>query len=239
MTAALLGAATVAVVVMAGLGTKWGWWPYTVGLGLLVLGGGGGAVATLVAAWRAVRGRASWGDAGTLAAVVGAVAAAGVLAMLASWAVKGATVPRLYDVSTDVDDPPPFVAVLARRPPSSNSAEWGGPRAAARQRRGYPDVVPLTLPDPPEVALARAVEAARASGWEIVEIDRAAGQFEATDRTKWFGFSDDIVVRVRPAEGGTRVDVRSASRVGRSDVGTNAQRIRAYLARVQAGEVVR
>ena len=69
-------------------------------------------------------------------------------------------------------------------------------------------------------------------GWEIVDANPGQGRIEATDATFWFGFKDDMVVRVAPTETGSRVDVRSLSRVGRSDVGTNAKRIRAFLARL-------
>jgi uncharacterized protein (DUF1499 family) len=72
-------------------------------------------------------------------------------------------------------------------------------------------------------------------GWEIVDSDPARGRIEATATTPWFGFEDDVVVRVRPQGGGSRVDVRSVSRVGRSDVGTNARRIRADLEELSAG----
>jgi uncharacterized protein (DUF1499 family) len=83
----------------------------------------------------------------------------------------------------------------------------------------------------PERALDEAAVVARQLGWEIVAVDRARGVLEAIDTTFWFRFKDDIVVRLRDrAQGGTRVDVRSKSRIGRSDLGTNARRIRAYLA---------
>jgi uncharacterized protein (DUF1499 family) len=70
-------------------------------------------------------------------------------------------------------------------------------------------------------------------GWEIVAADPATGRIEATATTLWFGFKDDIVVRVSASEQGSRIDVRSVSRVGRSDIGTNAKRIREYLAKLQ------
>jgi uncharacterized protein (DUF1499 family) len=234
MTALLLGLATVAVVVLAGLGTRWGWWPYYVGLGLLAAGGGLGALATVVTAVRAMGpwrggGAVPWLD------VAGLLPAAAVLCLLATWAVKGATSPPIHDISTDLEDPPPFRAVLARRPPSSNSAVHAGPRLAAKQRKAYPDVAPLTLAAPPEEAMERALAAVHAFEWEVVEVDRAAGRVEATSRTKWFGFRDDVVVRLTPEPGGTRVDVRSASRVGAGDAGTNAKRIRAFLARLAEG----
>jgi uncharacterized protein (DUF1499 family) len=69
-------------------------------------------------------------------------------------------------------------------------------------------------------------------GWEIVAADSAAMRIEATATTRWFGFKDDVVVRIQPADSGSRIDVRSVSRVGRSDVGTNAKRIRSYLDRL-------
>src|SRR5207245_2074399 len=108
-------------------------------------------------------------------------------------------------------------------------AAYGGPAVAAQQHRAYPDLRPVTLPEPPPRAFERALAVARAQGWEIVESSPAEGRIEATDTTRWFGFKDDVVVRVRPEGAGSRVDVRSLSRVGRSDVGKNAARLRAYL----------
>ncbi|MGH7421143.1 MAG: DUF1499 domain-containing protein, partial [Candidatus Rokuibacteriota bacterium] len=86
----------------------------------------------------------------------------------------------------------------------------------------------------PDRVLARAVDVARGLGWEIVAVAPAEGRLEATDRTPWFGFRDDVVVRVRPDGAGSRVDVRSVSRVGRSDLGTNARRIRGFLEALRA-----
>jgi uncharacterized protein (DUF1499 family) len=80
----------------------------------------------------------------------------------------------------------------------------------------------------------RAVSAARKLGWHVVAAAPAEGRLEATDTTRWFGFKDDVVVRIAPAADGSRVDVRSVSRVGRSDLGTNARRIRAFLRELRA-----
>jgi uncharacterized protein (DUF1499 family) len=87
----------------------------------------------------------------------------------------------------------------------------------------------------PGRAFDRAVAAAKAMGWDIVASDPAGGRIEATDTTFWFGFKDDVVVRVTPQPAGSRVDVRSLSRVGGGDLGANAARIRAFLAAVKAG----
>jgi uncharacterized protein (DUF1499 family) len=86
---------------------------------------------------------------------------------------------------------------------------------------------------PPDQAFERALLVARDSGWEIVAAKREEGRIEATDTTFWFGFKDDVVIRITPALDGSRVDVRSLSRVGKSDVGTNAKRIRAYFRKLE------
>ena len=71
-------------------------------------------------------------------------------------------------------------------------------------------------------------------GWTIVAADDAAGRIEASDRSRWFGFTDDIVVRITPSGSGSRIDLRSSSRLGRSDFGVNAARIETYLAALRA-----
>jgi uncharacterized protein (DUF1499 family) len=90
------------------------------------------------------------------------------------------------------------------------------------------------LPAAPDRVFDRALSVARKLGWVVVAAVPAEGRIEATDTTRWFGFKDDVVVRVAPAAGGSRVDVRSVSRVGRSDLGTNARRIRAFLRELRA-----
>lgn len=139
------------------------------------------------------------------------------------------TVPPIHDISTDTDDPPAFVDILPLRVNARNPVEYGGPTVAAQQRTAYPDVVPVTLRVPPSEAFDRAVEAVDEMGWTLVSSNRGEGRIEATDTTFWFGFKDDVVIRIREADGGSRVDVRSLSRVGGSDVGANARRIRAFV----------
>jgi uncharacterized protein (DUF1499 family) len=125
------------------------------------------------------------------------------------------------------------VAILPLRRDASNPPGYGGEAIAAQQLKAYPDVRPLTLTVPPDAAFEKALRAAREAGWDIVESRPDQGRIEATDTTLWFGFKDDIVVRVTASDSGSRIDVRSVSRVGKSDIGTNATRIRNYLSRIQ------
>ena len=144
------------------------------------------------------------------------------------------SVPPIHDITTDIESPPLFVAILPLRADAPNPAEYGGAEIADQQRQAYPDLTSEVFSQSLEPVFEAALAAAEDAGWEIAEADVAAGRIEATDTTFWFGFEDDVVVRITRADAGSRVDVRSVSRVGRSDVGKNAERIRAYLAELAA-----
>jgi uncharacterized protein (DUF1499 family) len=165
------------------------------------------------------------------AVAVGAVAVvAGLVAAVVPfmWQQRAGSVPPIHDISTDLENPPLFDAVVPLRAEAPNSLDRP-PILAQQQREGYPDLAPITLSAPPAQAFDRALAIAQEKGWEIVSADKSSGRIEATDTTTWFGFQDDVVVRLTPWGAGTRVDVRSVSRVGRSDVGTNARRIEDFL----------
>ena len=135
--------------------------------------------------------------------------------------------PPIHDITTDIDNPPPFVAVVPLNTPGRTDYE--GEVIAAQQRQAYPDLLPAMLDVPPAEAFERALAAVYQMRWQLVEADEPAGRIEATDTTFWFGFKDDVVIRVRPAGGGSSIDVRSLSRVGGGDAGTNAARIHEYV----------
>jgi len=141
---------------------------------------------------------------------------------------KAGSVPAIHDITTDTANPPAFQALLAARADAPNPAEYGGAEVAAKQHAAYPDIQPLQFDAPPAKVFPAALETARAMGWDIAAQVPDEGRIEATATTFWFGFKDDVVIRLQPAADGTRVDVRSESRVGGSDVGANAARIRAY-----------
>ncbi len=205
------------------LGTRW-----AIGVfGVAGLASLAAAALALVGLVLALASRAWRSVAGTVLALVLALAAAWPPLVMAR---TGAKVPLIHDITTDTERPPQWVALQPQRAAAENGAAYGGPPVAALQKRGYPDLAPLMLAVPPGRAFARAEAAARSMGWRIVAAAPAEGRLEASDTTRWFGFTDDIVVRVTPAPNGSRIDVRSASRVGRSDLGVNARRIRAYLA---------
>ena len=148
---------------------------------------------------------------------------------------RAQSLPKIHDISTDTSDPPAFVAVLPLRQGARNPVDYR-PDTAVQQQRGYADIAPLRLNVTPAEAFARAERAARSMRWQMVDAAPAALRIEATDTTLLFGFKDDIVVRVTPEGAGSRVDVRSTSRVGRSDFGANAKRIRRFMRQLDAAQ---
>lgn len=145
----------------------------------------------------------------------------------------GDALPKIHDITTDTANPPSFIALLEARKASKNGADYD-PAVAAEQQKAYADIQPVVLADvTPDVAFKRAEAAARAMGWEIAAAEAGEGRIEATDTTLWFGFKDDIVIRIAAEGAGSKIDIRSMSRVGLSDMGKNAARIRAFFAKFQ------
>ena len=136
--------------------------------------------------------------------------------------------PPIHDISTDLEQPPVFVELLAERADAPNPSEYGGPEVAAQQRAAYPDIAPLHFAPAPQRVFEAALRSAEDLGWQVAAANPELGRIEASDHTFWFGFVDDVAIRIRPDADGTRVDLRSVSRVGRGDAGANAERIRAF-----------
>ena len=147
-----------------------------------------------------------------------------------NFVVSAMNAPAIHDVTTDLEDPPAFVR--ARILNSPGRPDYEGEEVASQQRRAYPEVHPLMVSLPVEDAFEGALQVARESGWELLGADVSSGMIEASDETFWFGFIDDVVIRIRAQGKGGRVDVRSLSRVGVGDGGTNARRVLAYLERL-------
>lgn len=214
----------------SGLGHKLGFWDFRAGFALLrwsVYGALAAVALTGAGLLGAIRERSTRL---TLAAAPGIVLALATAAVPLIHVRMVESHPPIHDITTDTGNPPQFDALRAVRKEAPNAVAYPGESAAQQQKRAYPGLQPLTVPAAPDAAFAEALAQARAMGWRIAEADEADRRIEATAETFWFGFEDDVAIRVTPVEdGGARVDVRSASRVGVSDLGANAARIRDYL----------
>ncbi|MBB3107830.1 uncharacterized protein (DUF1499 family) [Psychrobacter luti] len=142
---------------------------------------------------------------------------------------KGRSVPPIHDISTDLVNPPEFVAIAPLRADAPNPVEYAGVEAATQQRAAYPELQTLSY----DRAQSELVEATKQAvdhlGWQLVNIDADQGIIEATDRTMWFGFKDDVIVRITDNGSKRLVDIRSKSRIGGSDLGKNTERIHEFI----------
>ncbi|MBH0014360.1 MULTISPECIES: DUF1499 domain-containing protein [unclassified Pseudoalteromonas] len=142
---------------------------------------------------------------------------------------KAEGVPAIHDISTDLVNPPKFVAIAPLRANASNPVEYAGEETAVQQRKAYPELVTLSFAQSKADLMTASEQAVKNLGFAVVSANTATGIVEATDTTTWFGFKDDVVIRIKD-EGSQRfVDIRSKSRVGRSDLGKNAERIHSII----------
>jgi hypothetical protein len=174
----------------------------------------------------------------------------GVLAVVVPYSVSGGvSYPPIHDITTDLDNPPEFVDAVPLRKAANalnnkvNPTDEATPAYFREVKRGertlnvpelqtkaFPDIKPVILPGvAPKEAYERALKAAKAQNWHLSGEHPDEGRIEAWDKTPWFGFVDDVVIRIRPEGDGSRIDVRSLSRIGGGDIGKNAKRIRGFV----------
>ena len=142
---------------------------------------------------------------------------------------KGKSVPPIHDISTDLVNPPEFVAIAPLRADAPNPVEYAGVEVATQQRAAYPELQTLNYTQSKPELVEATKQVIDNLGWQLVNIDTNQGIIEATDRTMWFGFKDDVIVRITDNGSKRLVDIRSKSRVGGSDLGKNAERIHGFI----------
>lgn len=193
---------------------------------------GAAAIEMALAIYALLKGRSGLSGLALAFGIVSLAMALGPIQMFKTAQSEG--VPPIHDITTDVEDPPQFIATAAMRKvcedPKTEKGCMNPPEydreQTAQQLEAYPDIKPILVNADADDAFDASLKAARAIGLDIVEKDRSRGRVEGTATTRWFGFKDDVVIRVRPREGGAVIDIRSKSRIGRSDIRANTDRIR-------------
>lgn len=217
-------------VILSGYGYQWGWWHFSVGFQIIPWGTGAailGSIAGAIGFFRIQERSKNQTITGLVAITIGLAA----LSNFGYWYMevqKG--YPPIHDITTDTVNPPEFNAIVPLRQDAPNPHEYifeDGPAEA--QKEFYPDLNTLTVSMNYDQAYDRALATARKMPWQIVGENRREGRIEAYDKLPWFGFVDDVVIRVDTTEMGSKIDVRSKSRIGRGDLGVNAKRIRSYF----------
>ncbi len=223
----------MAASLTAGLGHRWGLWDASVGLGIFVAAAITALLSVVVSIAGGVFALRDASKGKTLAAALGIALGFTLAGFLHAQVQILRRVPRIHDITTDTQNPPAFLSLLPLRKGAENPPGYEGARIAALQKKGYPDIRPLTFRASGEEIFRRALAAADAMGWQVVSSRPGEGIIEAYDATFWFGFRDDVVIRVTRSGETTRLDVRSKSRVGVSDVGANARRIRGFSGKLR------
>ncbi len=224
---ALAGLAVV-ILMLSGPGARFGVWDFRFGFQLMrwavYLAGASAAIALIMLFFKQQRRTSKL-------ALISALVLAG-LTVYVPWSQlqQARSLPRIHDISTDLVDVPPFVEIAPLRADAPNPVAYPGPEVAEQQQEAYPDIQTYRSSADAQTVFEASVAVAESMGWVVVSASEPEGRIEASDTTFWYGFIDDVVIRIRSDGDQTLVDVRSKSRVGLSDVGKNAQRIRAFLA---------
>jgi len=193
-----------------------------------------GALAVIVSLIGAFLARRVSGSPGFGVALAGVLLGLVVGGYPAAHVVKARRVPAIHDITTDPANPPAFVALAEARRAAPNGLDYAGGEVTTMQKQAYPDVATFKSALAPAELFARAAKLVADDGWQVVDAVPQDGRIEATATTRMFGFKDDIVLRVRAADKGSELDMRSMSRIGRSDVGANAARIRGFMEQLRA-----
>jgi uncharacterized protein (DUF1499 family) len=231
------GIAAALILALSGYGYQWNWWG--LGTAFTWLLPGSGVVALIgfsLALFFGFRRRNNPEVTGAGITFVGVVLSIAVIGTLGYWYNEAQQYPPIHDISTDIENPPEFRNIVPLRANAANDTTYGDQEKADLQREAYSDVETLYLEQHYGDAFDRALAAAEQMPWEeIVTKDKDSGVIEAYDKLPWFGFVDDVVIRVDTAQTAarSRIDVRSVSRIGRGDIGVNAQRIRDYFEAVK------
>ena len=226
-----MGALAIILPMLGGLGARVDLWSYGVGLLLAPLGLLAGIIGLLLGLAALLRLRKAGEPPGFAPAGTG-VSALGSL-YLGSLALAAFSAPPIHNVSTDIEDPPQFTAAASLRGEDANPLFYDSETIGPLQREAYPDLGPLDMDLPLEEAYALVQGVLIDLGLDLVREAPEQGEIEAVATTFWFGFKDDLVVRLRRTDLGTRMDIRSVSRVGVSDLGANAERISEIISRVE------
>ncbi len=216
-------------VILSGYGYQWGWWHFSFGFTIIPWGTGAAVIGGILAGIGLIKLSTKTKNfivAGSLSVLL-LVAALFNIGYWYSEVQKG--YPPIHDITTDLENPPAFDAIAPLRADAPNPVEYAGPETAEAQRNFYSDIETHYTSLSYDEAYTRALETARQMPWKLVGENMEEGRIEAYHKLAWFGFIDDVVIRVDTADGGSKVDVRSKSRIGRGDLGVNAKRIKAYL----------
>lgn len=217
-----LGITAIVTAVMTGVGYHLGWWRHLEAFSIFEWATYAAIIALIISAYGSFNARPQGQQRGLLLGITGIVLSLPVITATLLFEYSAKAYPPINDITTDTQDPPSFWDV-------PNPIDYPGQVVADLQQAAYPDLSPLPLSISPEQAFEKALTVVTDKGWEVIATDPDEGRIEAVDTSLLFGFKDEVVIRIASSDNGAIIDIRSRSRIGRIDRGTNAKRIRSYL----------
>ncbi len=216
-------------MLMSGLGSKWGLWNFMIGFIILLLSALLGLIAAIICCFDLNNAIKSGFNGSGLLIIAGIIIGLFISGSLVFTIINARNIPLINDITTDTNNPPKFVAIMPLRKNAPVGSVYPGPDAAAKQLKAFPKIKTIVTEISADEAFDRAMATGIKMGWKIADSNKAEGRIEATATTFWFGFTDDIVIRITTVKTGSMVDMRSVSRVGKGDLGTNAKRILKFM----------
>ena len=225
--ALILAMLTIVFVVMSSVGFRMEWWGYGSSVKILRVAAFVGVTATMLSVIGIYRAWPGRNRRGLVISILALLIVGPTLVLPLYWGYAKSKLPPIQDISTDLENPPEFWD-------APTSRLYPGPKVARQQRTAYPDIQPVIFSSPMEQVFPQALTLVEKRGWKLVTAEPEEGRIEATVTTFWYGFKDDVIIRLTGVDTGTKVDMRSTSRFGSGgDGGTNANRIRSFLAALQ------
>lgn len=232
MTSFVLTTLSLLLIASAPVGYRLAWWDYPVAIKVVT------GVGVLLALIAFIAGLIGWFRTGRKSIYTGRFKAGfallvsgAIIGLMGYQAYLGKTYPY-HDVTTDTQTPP-SLAVFANADGRLNQVEYNTDWAAW-QTVDYPDVQPITVTATLPIVREQVIQLVQTKGWDVLESGSTDTAVYATETSLLYGFKDDVVIRLTPAgDDNVRIDMRSNSRVGESDLGQNAARIMAFLSALE------
>jgi len=230
LVSVLLGVGGLLALAVSGPGYQNGWWSLATAFRKLFAYGAKAGMVASVLGLIALIGNKLITDSKSKVALLGLIGLlTGLVATGLPMAFKRkAAAHPLHDITTNTTNPPSFQAILPLRANAPNPPEYDA-SIANRSQQLYPELKTLISSASKEALFKQALASVKKTDWVLVNENSQQGIIEATDTTFWYGFKDDIVIRIQATNNGSALDIRSKSRIGGSDVGANSERIIKFL----------
>ncbi len=217
-----IGISCIGAILLSGIGYRLQWWHFSTGFTITEWAIYAAALGFILSLFGLYKTRPSGTLRGFTMNILAIILTLPILIFAYYWENSLTTYPPINDITTDINNPPSFWD-------TPNPVDYPGGKTAKLQDSAYPDLHSLELKKTTDQVFGQALSIVKNNNWEVITADKEEGQIEATASSLLYGFKDDIVIRIQSNNGGSKVDIRSHSRIGKIDRGANANRIRRFI----------